>query len=150
MNILVDSNILLRLSHPASTQYQLAFDSTTKLRGSGDTLCVVPQNLYEFWSAATRPIHVNGLGMSLAQVQRDIADIKNFFCFLDEPTTVFAEWENLVALHAVVGKNAHDTHLVAAMVVHGITHLLTFNKQDFQRFTNITVLSQADVVATSP
>jgi predicted nucleic acid-binding protein len=29
--------------------------------------------------------------------------------------------------------------LVAAMVVHGITQLLTFNKQDFQRFTNITV-----------
>ncbi len=52
--------------------------------------------------------------------------------------------------HAIVGKNAHDTHLVAAMVVHGITHLLTFNKQDFQRFTNITVLSPADVVATSP
>ena len=150
MNILVDSNILLRLSHPASPQCQLALDSTAKLRSLGDTLCVVPQNLYEFWSAATRPIRVNGLGMSVAQVQQDVANIKNFFCFLDEPTAVFAAWEKLVALHAIVGKNAHDTHLVAAMVVHGITHLLTFNKQDFQRFTNITVLSPADVIATAP
>jgi predicted nucleic acid-binding protein len=147
MNILVDSNILLRLSHTASPQYQLALDSTTKLRSFGDILCVVPQNLYEFWSAATRPTNVNGLGMSFVQVQKEVADIKSFFRFLDEPTTVYLEWEKLVTRHAIVGKNAHDTHLVAAMVVHGITHLLTFNTQDFQRFTNITVLSPADVVS---
>ena len=147
MNILVDSNILLRLSDPVSPQYQMAFDSTAKLRVLGNDLCVVPQNVYEFWSAATRPIRVNGLGLSLAQVQQEIANIKRFFLLLDEPTSVFSEWEKLVVLHAIVGKNAHDTRLVAAMMVHGITHLLTFNKQDFQRFTNITVLTPADVMA---
>ncbi len=87
MNILVDSNILLRLNHTASPQYQLALDSTAKLRNLGDILCVVPQNLYEFWSAATRPINVNGLGMSFSRVQKEVADIKRFFRFLDEPTT---------------------------------------------------------------
>lgn len=148
MNILVDSNILIRLSDPSSPQFQLAFDSTSRLRTHGETLCVVPQNLYEFWSVATRPTRVNGLGMSIAQVQKEVADIKKYFFFLDESTAVFAEWERLVNFHAIVGKNAHDTRLVAAMVVHGITHLLTFNKQDFQRFTNITVLSPADVIST--
>jgi hypothetical protein len=69
------------------------------------------------------------------------------FGWLDETPAVFIEWEKLVSLHAIVGKNAHDTRLVAAMTVHGITHLLTFNKQDFQRFTNITVMTPAEVMA---
>jgi hypothetical protein len=32
-------------------------------------------------------------------------------------------------------------------MVHGITHLLTFNKQDFQRFTSMTALTPAEVMA---
>jgi predicted nucleic acid-binding protein len=147
MDFLVDSNILLRLSDPVSPQYQLAFDSMMKLRGRGNHLCVVPQNIYEFWSAATRPVSANGLGLSLAEVQQEVAAIKSSFDLLDEPTTVFSEWEKFVRIHAVIGKNAHDTHLVAAMTVHNITHLLTFNKQDFQRFTNITAMTPADVLA---
>jgi hypothetical protein len=31
------------------------------------------------------------------------------------------------------------------MNIHGITHLLTDNKDDFKRFTNITAFSTADV-----
>jgi hypothetical protein len=31
------------------------------------------------------------------------------------------------------------------MNINGITHLLTYNKDDFKRFTNITALSTADV-----
>lgn len=37
------------------------------------------------------------------------------------------------------GKNAHDARLVAAMVRHGLTHILTFNAQDFSRYRGITI-----------
>jgi predicted nucleic acid-binding protein len=87
------------------------------------------------------------LGFSPTQVQTLIADFKNSLILLDETVNFFHEWEQLVAIHAMIGKNAHDTRLVAAMIVHGITHLLTFNKQDFQRFTNISVLTPAEVMA---
>jgi predicted nucleic acid-binding protein len=150
MDILVDSNILIRLANPASAQYQLTIDATRKLWQAKDLLCIVPQNIYEFCSATTRPVSVNGLGFSFAQAQRELAGLKRVFVLREETRAFFPEWEKLMNLHAVVGKNAHDTRLVAAMVVHGITHLLTFNKQDFQRFTNITVLSPADVVASPP
>ena len=50
----------------------------------------------------------------------------------------------------VIGKNAHDARLVAAMRVHGVTHLLTFNDQDFARYTGITVLTPAAVFAPPP
>jgi predicted nucleic acid-binding protein len=42
--------------------------------------------------------------------------------------------------HGVSGKKAHDARLVAAMTVNGITHILTFNADDFTRYTGITVL----------
>jgi len=34
----------------------------------------------------------------------------------------------------VMGKNAHDTRLVAAMLRHDIKSILTFNSADFKRF----------------
>jgi len=46
---------------------------------------------------------------------------------------------------SVPGTNGHDTRYVAAMNIHGITHLLTDNKGDFKRFTNIIALSPSDI-----
>jgi len=147
MKVLVDSNILLRLAHTNDPQHQLTKDATAKLHMAKDELCTVPQNIYEFWVVATRPISVNGLGFSVTQVQSELIRLRRLLTFVDETPAVFLEWEKLVVLHAVVGKNAHDTHLVAAMMVHGITQLLTFNKQDFLRFTNITALTPGEVMA---
>jgi predicted nucleic acid-binding protein len=147
MRILVDSNILIRLFQQASSQHQIALDATEKLRLAKNRLCLVPQNIYEIWSVGTRPANLNGLGLSFSQIQTEVVNLKGFYDLLDETPAIFSEWEKLVSLHAIIGKNAHDTRLVAAMVVHGITHLLTFNKQDFQRFANIIVLTPADVMA---
>ena len=43
---------------------------------------------------------------------------------------------------------AHDARLVAAMSVHGINHLLTFNIADFKRYPAITVLSPNSVLSS--
>ena len=52
--------------------------------------------------------------------------------------------------HQVLGRNAHDPRLVAAMVVHGLTHLLTFNAGDFARYPGLTVLDPATVAPPPP
>ncbi|WP_238993744.1 hypothetical protein [Calothrix sp. PCC 6303] len=54
-------------------------------------------------------------------------------------------WEQLVVKYQVKGKQVHDTRLVAAMIAHQITHLLTFNTDDFKRFTEITVIEPRDI-----
>ena len=46
-----------------------------------------------------------------------------------------------------MGRDSHDTRIVAAMNVHGVTHLLTFNKDDFRRYTNIVAISPGEVIA---
>jgi hypothetical protein len=60
---LVDTNILLRSLNPDDPQYEAAANALAKLRVRNETLCIVPQNLIEFWAVATRPINKNGLGM---------------------------------------------------------------------------------------
>ena len=96
----------------------------------------------------TRPTSVNGLGRTAVEAWTELATIRKMFGFLDDPPGLFAEWQAIVSTASVLGKKAHDARLVAAMRVHGLTHLLTFNDQDFIRFTAITVLSPAAVLTT--
>ena len=47
---------------------------------------------------------------------------------------------DLAAQHAVLGKQIHDTNIVATMLTHGITRLVTFNPDDFKRFAEIEII----------
>ena len=94
---------------------------------------------------ATRPLNVNGLEMNTSQAEVELARIKNLFRLLPDTPAIFPECERIVVQHSVSGKNAHDARIVAAMNVHGITQLLTFNGGDFKRYSRITAISPADV-----
>jgi predicted nucleic acid-binding protein len=146
MIYLVDTNILSRLSEPGHPMHQPALDAVKRLVSEGHKLHIVPQNLYEFWVVCTRPTAVNGLGKTAAEASADLASLKSLFPPLDEPPAIYGTWESLVTSMAVVGKNGHDARLVAAMMVHGLTHLLTFNVQDFRRYPGITAVTPADAL----
>lgn len=64
--ILTDTNILLRSLHPEHPHHDVAENALSTLRLSGETLCVAPQNLVEFWAVATRLRSENGFGMDSA------------------------------------------------------------------------------------
>ena len=99
---------------------------------------------------ATRPIIAkNGLGMSTEKAVEALQLLKNLFTVLAEKDEVYGVWEALVAKHRVSGKATHDARLVAAMQVHGLTSILTFNTSDFTRFPGIEVVHPADVVASN-
>jgi predicted nucleic acid-binding protein len=65
---------------------------------------------------------------------------------LPDTPDIFSEWERLVETYEVSGRQAHDARLVAAMHVHDVTHLLTFNTDDFKRFVEITAVNPKTVV----
>jgi len=150
MNVLVDTNLLLREVQPGHVQHRAAVDAGNALRLRGDVLCFVPQVLYEFWAVATRPTAVNGLGFSAAQAATELTRFKSLFQLLGDSPAIFPEWERLVTSYAVSGKNAHDARLVAAMAVHGLTHILTFNTADFARYPGITALDPLAVAPPAP
>lgn len=66
---------------------------------------------------------------------------------LDDTADLFTHWLQLVSTYRVVGRRVHDARLVAAMLVHGITHLLTFNRDDFRHFAMITVITPPELLA---
>jgi len=118
------------------------------LRRQGEQLCLVPQNFYEFWVVCTRPAAQNGLGMTPAEVDAEIARLEQLFAVLQETPAILTEWRRIVTQYQVCGKNAHDARLVAAMIVHGVDRILTFNSQDYQRFQGIMVVSPQQMVGT--
>jgi len=71
------------------------------------------------------------------------------FPLLPETANVYLEWRRLVIAHQIVGKNAHDLRIVAAMIVHGLSQILTFNTGHFTRFPAVTALDPAAVVSPS-
>jgi predicted nucleic acid-binding protein len=149
MIVMVDTNVLLRRVEPGHPQFLSAKTATEAQLRAGHDLCVVPQVLIEFWVLCTRPTSVNGLGMTAGQAVVELIDVKRTYTILPDSPGIFPLWESLVAQYGVLGKNAHDTRLVAAMLVHGITHLLTFNTGDFTRHTGVTVLDPAAVAASA-
>jgi predicted nucleic acid-binding protein len=146
MSTLVDTNILARSVYKADPLHGLAVDAVDVLRQKGEKLCLVPQNYYEFWVVCTRPVQQNGLGMTPAQVQTEITQLERLFVLLEEGPDIFQEWKRIVTQYQVIGKNAHDARLVAAMNVHKVGSILTLNTQDFQRYAGIVVLSPQQLV----
>lgn len=147
MSYAIDTNILTRGLQPGHPMQADANNAVESLRAEGQELCVLAQNLYEFWVVATRPKQVNGLGLSAAEAQDELKRIESLFRLLKEREEIYPEWKQLIAQHAVAGKNSHDARIAAAMRVHGINHLLTFNVDDFKRFqTVMTVVEPKQVL----
>ena len=121
--------------------HAVSAQSLALLKSRQEELQITAQNLIEFWAVSTRPVPNNGLGLSVAQAEAEISSLKRVFALLTDIPDVFAEWERIVGRYRVLGKQAHDAHLVASMLVHHVTHLLTFNDIDFKRFTEITVVN---------
>ncbi len=147
MRVATDTNILLRLVEPGHTQHSVVLNAVVNLRMLGHALCVFPQMLYEFWAVATRPLTANGLGKSSAEVDGLIGNILGDFFMDPDGSAIFAEWRNLVSTYNVLGKQAHDARIAAAMAVHGISHILTFNGADFARYPAVTALDPYAVAA---
>jgi predicted nucleic acid-binding protein len=59
------------------------------------------------------------------------------------------EWRRIVVAYQVSGKSSHDARLVAAMNVHGITQVLTFNVKDFARYPGIQAIHPRDAAAVA-
>jgi predicted nucleic acid-binding protein len=79
MSYLVDTNVLLRSAQETHSMHTSSVEAVRILLEQGETLCIVPQNLIEFWVVAARPIEVNGLGLLIADALNELEQLKNCF-----------------------------------------------------------------------
>ena len=139
MKVLFDTNILTRLVNPEPDDvHDLAKKCVDAVVADSHLPCVLPQNIYEFWSVATRPTEQNGLGMSTEAARAEVDSILQHFYLLRDERAIFGQWLDLVTLHDVKGKPAHDARLVAGMLRHGLSEMVTFNDKDFARYAQVT------------
>jgi predicted nucleic acid-binding protein len=95
---------------------------------------VTSQNVGEFWAAATRSPEQNGLALTVAVAASALDHIERVFALLPDLAVIYDHWKRLVAMHGVIGNQVYDARLVAAMTVHRVGRILTFNTGDFVRY----------------
>jgi predicted nucleic acid-binding protein len=134
---LLDSNILIRWVEPDNPDQILVEAALDRLTLSDTVLCFTSQNLGEFWNALTRPANRNGYGLSPDEADRRAIAIESRLQLLPDSLAVHMEWRRLLVDYRVSGVQVHDARLVAAMHVHGVQRILTFNTKDFERFDGI-------------
>src|SRR5437868_6776244 len=77
---------------------------------------------------------VNGFGLTIVETLAAIHLIDATFTRLPDVAASGPEWDRIVTQRQVIGRAVHDAQLVASMIVHGITHVLTLNVPDFARY----------------
>lgn len=108
--------------------------------GTDGVLCYTSQNVGEFWNACTRAADRNGYGLSPQEADRLAKTFEERLRLLPDGLAVHEEWRRILVTHSVSGVQVHDARLVAAMRVHEVTHILTFNDKDFARYTDIAAV----------
>ena len=146
MRVLLDTNVIARAAQPSLPEWLMIDSSLSELINQKAKLCIVPQTIYEFWVVATRPASQNGFGLAPNDAKSLIDSTLDQFTLLRDERGIFDLWSDLMTVHQVSGKGAHDGRLVAAMQRHAIVNMVTFNEADFKRYP-INVLTPQSILA---
>ncbi|MDE0086069.1 MAG: type II toxin-antitoxin system VapC family toxin [Candidatus Poribacteria bacterium] len=141
MIYLVDTNVLLRFSRHSDPNYQIAQDAVNKLKIADHQLQTTLQNFAEFWNVSTRPANQNGFGRMLSETELFLQELELLFPLLLDSPEVYPQWRRLVVKYNVSGVQVHDARLVATMIAHDVTHILTFNVTDFERYASERIVA---------
>ena len=142
---LIDTNILIRFLLPNDPAYQSVRRAVTTLKTRRERAVTTSQNLIEFWRVCTRPRDKNGLGLSVAATNHRLQLLERHFQVLRDESTAYTRWKALVFAYGVMGKQVHDTRIVASMIAHGVTEILTLNVNDFRRYIEINPVTPDDI-----
>ena len=94
----------------------------------------------------TRPASARGgYGLSPEKTEGKARLIERYCRLLPDSLATHQEWRRLIVVHSVQGVEVNEARSVAAMIVHGLPHLMTFNRGDFRRLPGISVVSPADI-----
>jgi hypothetical protein len=87
MAVLLDTNILLRLSQPHHPHNSIAKQALIILRRQDEVLHIASQNVVEFWGCRYAAIHLNGLAYNIEQAAAEIAHCGGYLnCFQRSPS----------------------------------------------------------------
>jgi len=83
--------------------------------------------------------------MTPGRAAEELNRIEALFPLLDDVPPIYRHWRTLVEREGVIGRQVHDARLAAVMLAHAVTHILTFNTDDFRRFPEIVPVDPREV-----
>ena len=131
----VDTNVLVHSVAAGSPDHARARRALAHLTSAG-SVAVTRQVLREYVAATTRPQSWSR-AFTLAEATADTDTFAGRFAILEDGPRVWDEFMVLTRRVAFGGKQVHDANIVATMLAHGETRLLTFNTADFRRFGGV-------------
>lgn len=141
--VVVDTNVLLAATDRSRPRHHAA---VAFLANDERDLAITPQIVREYLVVATRPVAVNGLGMSGSQA---VANMEAFLTVLDllaEGPNASAHLVELIGRGLAAGKQVHDANVVAVALAHDVAVIVTDNARHFARFSDmVRVESLADL-----
>lgn len=135
----VDTNVLIYSTVVQSPFHSSAMQRLKDLSSATVPLWVSRQILREYLAGITRPgSHTTPI--SATQACADVITFERRFLIAEDGPSVTSQLLKLLASIPCAGKQVHDANIVATMLAHGVTTLLTHNVVDFQRFGSLITI----------
>jgi predicted nucleic acid-binding protein len=142
--VVIDTNILLTATDRSRRDHETARSLFRKALSGGIHLALTGQIVREYLVVTTRPIELNGLGLSVKDALHNIEQFTRRTVLLEETEDVNTTLLELVRLYTIIGKGIHYANIAATMIAHGVSHLVTHNSSDFTRFREIRCLAPGE------
>lgn len=94
--ILCDTGVLLRFVSETAPHHERIRQTVLDLLADSRHLVTTTQNIREFWCVATRPIDVNGFGLSISRAERAVRSIESVINLLPDTMEVHERWQQIV------------------------------------------------------
>jgi hypothetical protein len=137
--VFVDTNAWVARIIEDHVFHQRAFAKLNQLLEQEELLCISGQIIREL-------ISVCSLGRNLSrpltwdELRQQVDAILAQAVLLEENESSTRRLVDLGEQYHVIVGQIHDTNIVATMLTHGIIRLVTFNPDDFRRFTEIEII----------
>ena len=133
--MLIDTNVLVKSRIPGAPDHDAARASLERAFRDPEPLRISRQIMREYLAVVTRS-QTWTVAITHEEALDDVSRLIGSFEILEDGPVVT---ESLVALCREVpagGRQIHDANIVATMLAHGESRLLTFNVSDFRRYSD--------------
>lgn len=134
--VFIDTNVLVYADQPQAAFHTIARDALIAFEAARDEQWISQQVIREYLSVVTRanPSAPERLPLSPQIAALAAARFLDTFRIAPDGLDVANRLLDLIAAHSVAGRRVHDVNIVATMLTHDITRLVTFNPRDFRAF----------------
>jgi predicted nucleic acid-binding protein len=139
--VFVDTNVLVYFAFAHFAQHHAARQRLAECESLGVTLWTSRQVLREFLVVTTRPGFLTPVPPP-SFIVKAVQAFENQFQIAADDAEVTRRLLELVENPGAHGRQVHDANIVATMLCHQISHLVTHNAADFRRYASwVTVVS---------